>query len=78
MTRLPRVTGKDMVRALTKAGFVCKRIEGSHHILQKDFPDEKVIIPVPVHSGKIIKPGLFKHILRKSGLSVNEIHKFLH
>lgn len=78
MTKLPRITGKQLVRALIKTGFVCKRIEGSHHILQKSFPEETVTIPVPVHAGKIIKPGLFKHILRKTRLSVEDISQLLH
>lgn len=78
MTKLPRITGKKLVAALKKNGFVCKRIEGSHHILQKAFADEKVTIPVPVHSGKIIKLGLLKHILRKTRLSSEEFSRFLH
>jgi predicted RNA binding protein YcfA (HicA-like mRNA interferase family) len=77
MGRLPRITGKQVVRALTKGGFVCKHIEGSHHIMQKAFPEGKVTIPVPVHSGKIIKLGLLNHILRKSRLSSNELIKLL-
>ncbi|MBU3933230.1 MAG: type II toxin-antitoxin system HicA family toxin [Candidatus Omnitrophica bacterium] len=78
MTRLPRITGKKLVAALKRDAFICKRIEGSHHILQKTFSDEKVTIPVPVHSGKIIKPGLFKHIMRKARLSPEEFSKLLH
>lgn len=76
--RLPRVTGKKLVKALKKAGFSCKRIEGSHHIMQKTFPDGTATIPVPVHSGKIIKLGLLNHILRKARLSVNDLVKLLH
>ena len=75
MTRLPRITGKDLVRKLKKDGFMCKRVEGSHHILQKAFPDETVIIPVPVHAGKIIKLGLLNHILRKARLSVDQFNR---
>ena len=75
MTRLPRITGKELVRKLKKDGFVCKRIEGSHHILQKTFPDETVTIPVPVHAGKIIKLGLLKHVLRKARLSVDQFNR---
>jgi len=71
--RLPRITGKELVRTLKKSGFVCKRIEGSHHIMQKTFPDATVTIPVPVHSGKIIKLGLLNHILRKARISAEEI-----
>lgn len=77
MTKLPRITGRQLVRALEKSGFVCKRIEGSHHILQKAFREEKVTIPVPVHSGKIIKLGLLNHILRKARLSIDELIKLL-
>ena len=78
MTKLPRITGKKLVAALKKNGFVCKRIEGSHYILQKSFTDEKITIPIPVHSGKIIKPGLFRHILRKVRLSPEEFSRLLH
>ena len=75
MPRLPRITGKELVAALKKAGFVCKRIEGSHHILQNIFPEETVTIPVPVHSGKIIKLGLLNHILRKARLSIDQFNR---
>lgn len=76
--RLPRVTGKQLVKALKKADFACMRIEGSHHIMQKTFPEETVTIPVPIHSGKIIKLGLLNHILRKARLSVDDLVRFLH
>lgn len=33
----------------------------------------KTILPVPVHSGKIIKLGLLNHILRKARLSINDL-----
>ncbi len=76
--RLPRLTGKQLVKALKKAGFICNRIEGSHHIMQKTFAEGTVTIPVPVHSGKIIKLGLLNHILRKTRLSTNDLVKLLH
>lgn len=75
MPMLPRITGKELAAALKKAGFACKRIEGSHHILQKIFPDETVTIPVPVHAGKIIKLGLLNHILRKSRLTIDQFNR---
>ena len=75
--RLPRLTGKQLVKTLKKAGFNCKRIEGNHHIMQKASPEGIVTIPVPVHSGKIIKLGLLNHILRKARLSINDLVKFL-
>ena len=73
--RLPRITGKELVKALKKADFICNRIDGSHHIMQKSLPEGTVTIPVPVHSGKIIKLGLLNHILRKTRLSPNDLVK---
>ncbi len=75
MPHLPRITGKELLRVLKKIGFECKRIEGSHHILQKNFPEGKVTIPVPVHAGKIIKPGLMQHILHKARLTVDQLNE---
>jgi predicted RNA binding protein YcfA (HicA-like mRNA interferase family) len=47
MTRLPRVTGRDVVRALEGAGFTVVRIQGSHRFLEH--PDgRKTVVPVPV------------------------------
>lgn len=77
MTRLPRLTGKQLLKSLTKAGFVCKRVEGSHHIMQKQFHDGTVTIPVPVHANKVIKLGLLNHILRKARLSPDDISRLL-
>jgi predicted RNA binding protein YcfA (HicA-like mRNA interferase family) len=36
MTRLPRLKGKEVVRALEKAGFVAVRIRGSHVFMKHD------------------------------------------
>ncbi|MBU0758908.1 MAG: type II toxin-antitoxin system HicA family toxin [Candidatus Omnitrophica bacterium] len=63
------------MRALKKDGFVCKRIEGSHHIMQKAFPGETVTVPVPVHAGKIIRLGLLNHVLRKARLDIDRFNK---
>jgi predicted RNA binding protein YcfA (HicA-like mRNA interferase family) len=69
MARLPRITGKELIKAMEKDGFVCKHIEGSHHIMQKEFADRKVTIPVPVHSGKILKLRTLNGILNKARIS---------
>ena len=61
MSRLPRLTGKEITRTLTKAGFEVARIKGSHHFLLH--PDGRATV-VPVHPGEIIGPGLLTKILR--------------
>jgi predicted RNA binding protein YcfA (HicA-like mRNA interferase family) len=52
MSRLPQVTARQMLAALQRAGFVTKRIKGSHHYLvhQRD-PSRRTT--VAVHSGDL-------------------------
>jgi predicted RNA binding protein YcfA (HicA-like mRNA interferase family) len=51
MTRLPRPKGKELVRALERAGFSVDRTRGSHvFIRHADGRTTKI----PIHSGEII------------------------
>lgn len=74
MSRLPRPTGAEVVRALGKAAFEVVRIKGSHHFLQH--PDGRATV-VPVHSGETIGPGLMSKILRDTELSRDELIELL-
>jgi|GEM_PF-3558461 len=38
MSGLPRISGRECVKALIKAGFYLKRQEGSHMVLRRDNP----------------------------------------
>jgi predicted RNA binding protein YcfA (HicA-like mRNA interferase family) len=70
MTRLPRLKGKELVRALERAGFTGYRTRGSHVFLRH--PDGRTTT-VPIHSGETIGPGLLRAILRDVELSVDEL-----
>jgi predicted RNA binding protein YcfA (HicA-like mRNA interferase family) len=61
MSRTPRVTGRELLAALAKAGFSVLRIRGSHHFLRHQDGRSTV---VPAHSGETIGPGLLQKILR--------------
>jgi predicted RNA binding protein YcfA (HicA-like mRNA interferase family) len=74
MTKLPSVTGKELVAILGKAGFQILRIKGSHHFLRHSDGRSTV---VPVHSGESIGPGLFLRILRDCDLNRDEFEKLL-
>ena len=74
MTRLPRLKGKELVRALERAGFTVDRSRGSHVFLRH--PDGRTTT-VPIHSGETIGPGLLRAILRDVELSVDELADFL-
>jgi predicted RNA binding protein YcfA (HicA-like mRNA interferase family) len=59
-------------------GFQIVRIKGSHFILQKIFPDDRVVtIPVPVHAGRIVKVGTLAGILRKAGIGRERLVELL-
>lgn len=71
MTRLPRVSGKDLVAALIRAGFTLVNVRGSHHYLE--LPAGSALVTVPVHGKRILKPKTLKSILEQAGLSVEEL-----
>ena len=77
MTRLPRITGEQLIKALIKDGFEIARQKGSHVQLRKFVEGVKVTFPVPVHKGKTLKTGTFKGILRKADLAVERLGEIL-
>jgi predicted RNA binding protein YcfA (HicA-like mRNA interferase family) len=61
MTKLPALTGRELIAALSKAGFEVVRIRGSHHYLRH--ADGRATV-IPVHAAETIGPGLMTKILR--------------
>jgi predicted RNA binding protein YcfA (HicA-like mRNA interferase family) len=66
MTKLPRVTGKQVIAALQQVGFQVLRTKGSHQFLRH--PDGRTTV-VPVHTGDTIGPGLMAKILHHCEIS---------
>jgi predicted RNA binding protein YcfA (HicA-like mRNA interferase family) len=54
MTRLPRIKGKELIRALERAGFSIDRARGSHVFLKHT---DGRATAVPVHSGETLGQG---------------------
>jgi predicted RNA binding protein YcfA (HicA-like mRNA interferase family) len=75
MTRLPRMKGKDLLRALCRAGFQIQRTRGSHTYTYLKHPDGRATV-VPVHSGETIGPGLMAAILRDVEMSAEQFLEF--
>jgi len=73
MSRL-RVGGRDLIRALQKAGFALIRTKGSHHFMRH--ADGRATV-VPVHSGEIIGPGLLNQILKDTELAREDLRSLL-
>jgi len=75
MQPLPRVTGRDVVQALRRLGWVVVVQEGSHVQLRNPVRGGRVT--VPVHAGETIGPGLLRSILAQAGLSRDEFRDAL-
>jgi predicted RNA binding protein YcfA (HicA-like mRNA interferase family) len=69
VTKLPRLTGRELIAALEKAGFSVVRVRGSHHMLRH--ADGRTTT-VPAHGGEIIGVGLLSRILRDCQLTREE------
>ncbi|MEX6505405.1 type II toxin-antitoxin system HicA family toxin [Jiella sp. M17.18] len=68
---LPALSGKAVVRALQRGGFVVLRVSGSHHVLRHpERPASKVNIPV--HGNRDLPIGTMHSIIEKSGLTTEE------
>ena len=68
------LTGRELIRALERAGFTSVRIKGSHHRLAHRDGRKTV---VPVHVGEAIGPGLLSRILRDCQLTRAELEALL-
>ena len=73
MSKLPRLSGRDCVKALTKVGFYQKRQHGSHIILRRDNPFAQLVVP----EHKELDRGTLRAILRQADLSVDEFNALL-
>jgi predicted RNA binding protein YcfA (HicA-like mRNA interferase family) len=65
VTKLPRLTAREIIKRLESAGFFLARQSGSHRIY-KDATGRRVT--VPFHDAKILHPKVLKSILRDSGI----------
>jgi len=76
MPKLPVLSGKDLIKALSKIGFKHVRTRGSHAILSKfDQEKGKITIPVPLH--RELAKGTLKSIMNQAGLSLEEFLELL-
>lgn len=70
MTRLPRASGRNVVRALEHAGFAVSHIRGSHYYLRR--PDGTGLVVVPVHANRDLPDGTMHSVLRQFGLTAEQ------
>ena len=72
---LPSVSGRQLQRALQRAGFVVLRQKGSHVSMEKRTAGGYWRTVVPLH--REIRPGTLSDILNQTGLSKEELAELL-
>ena len=75
MPPLPRVTGREIVRALETLGWIVVAQKGSHAQLRH--PARGGRVTVPLHAGETIGPGLLRSILAQAGITADEFRSAL-
>lgn len=70
MSNFPALSGKKLVRILTKLGFEVIRTKGSHNFLRHS---DGRSTTVPVHSNETLGTGILSKILKDCELNRNDI-----
>jgi predicted RNA binding protein YcfA (HicA-like mRNA interferase family) len=74
MPKLPRLTARQVIGVLEKAGFSLARQSGSH-MIYKNAAGKRTT--VPYHAAKILHPKILRSILRDAELSVEQLQNLL-
>ena len=75
MSKLPVVSGIEVVKALSKIGYVHVRTAGSHAILIRENANGRKVVPVPLH--RELAKGTLLSIMRQADLKRIEFFKLL-
>jgi predicted RNA binding protein YcfA (HicA-like mRNA interferase family) len=73
VSRLPVISGRDLVRALRRVGFELDRQKGSHMILFRAEPT--TTLSVPDH--RELDRGTLRALLRQAGITPQEFLRLL-
>lgn len=76
MPKLPVLSGKELIKPLSKIGFQHIRTRGSHAILNKEDKEKgKITIPVPLHQE--LAKGTLKSIMNQVGLKLEDLLRLM-
>ncbi len=75
MSRIPIISGSELIKVLSKIGYQVIRQRGSHIRLRASGKSELRPITVPNH--KTVKTFLLLKIIKQAGLSLDDLKKLL-
>jgi predicted RNA binding protein YcfA (HicA-like mRNA interferase family) len=74
VSELPRISGREVVKALRKVGYEQDRQRGSHIVLRQTVePHRRVVVP----DHKEVAKGTLRAIIKQVGLTVDELKRLL-
>jgi predicted RNA binding protein YcfA (HicA-like mRNA interferase family) len=74
-SNIPAISGKNLIKVLTRIGFIVVRVNGSHHRMKH--PDGRVTT-IPVHKNDDLPRGLLRKIIREDiEMEVDEFNKII-
>ncbi len=73
MSKLPVISGRELVAILGNLGFAFERQKGSHIIVYRENPPQTITVP----DHKELDRGTLRAILRQGGLSPEELRRTL-
>jgi predicted RNA binding protein YcfA (HicA-like mRNA interferase family) len=74
VSELPRISGREVIKALRKIGYEQDRQRGSHVVLrQAAEPHRRVVVP----DHKEVAKGTLGAIIKQVGLTVGEFKKLI-
>jgi predicted RNA binding protein YcfA (HicA-like mRNA interferase family) len=73
MSKLPTLSGRDVIAALEKNGFAVIRQKGSHIVLKRQEPVAQVVVP----DHKELDRGTLRAIIRQCDMSIEDFLKLL-
>lgn len=76
MSNVPQISGREVIKALAKIGFIVSRQKGSHIRLTRMQGEVKQLVTVPNHK-EIRKGTLLNGILKPINLSLEEFKMLL-
>lgn len=75
MPKLPVLSGQEIIKLLTKAGFTVESQRGSHVKLKKRLPDRVIVTIVPLH--RAVDTGTLLNIMKLAELTREELFKLM-
>ena len=75
MSKLPVISGRQVVRVLTRIGFAIVGRKGSHVRLKRRRAEEVLIVIVPMH--RELAKGTLRSILKQANLTAEDLLRLL-